>query len=125
MDSTTPIACGSIVIREAPEAGGSDWMVFYLPLGALGEIRPVGGYPFDGADHDGWRVPLDSWLADLGRAIWKSIPFDLGLIGFEASGELRAAQVLMSDVPETCHFGLLVPGAEGTLNYHPRTERDW
>lgn len=43
------IACGSCTVEEAD---GSDWLVFYLPMSALGRVYPVGGFPFDAADHE-------------------------------------------------------------------------
>jgi hypothetical protein len=56
------IVCGVVAVRFE---NGSDWLSFYLPLGALARTDPaIGGYPF-GNDADGaslsWRRPLDSW----------------------------------------------------------------
>jgi hypothetical protein len=112
------VACGSCTIEETE---GSDWLVFYFPMSALGHAYPVGGFPFDSRDHESWRVPLDDWLATLGRRIFQRVPFALGLVGFEVSGLLRAADLQTSGIPDKRYAGLLIPVA-GALAWHPRTE---
>jgi hypothetical protein len=77
------VACGSCTIQETD---GSDWLVFYFPMSALGNVYPVGGFPFDSGNHEGWRIPLDDWSANVGRRIYPTAPFALGLVGFETSG---------------------------------------
>ncbi len=113
------IACGTCCVREEER---SDWLVFYCPMGALSYAYPVGGFPFDGADHEPWRFQLDAWLADLGREIFNTAPFRLGLIGFETSGEVYAQDILKSGIPTQRWCGLLVPTA-GKLVWHPRSQR--
>jgi hypothetical protein len=77
--------------------GGPDWLDFYFPVGALTrEDRRVGGFPFGpdgGAGSLSWRRPLDEWLAQIGRLVYDSVNYRLALIGFEASGQLCAAQL--------------------------------
>lgn len=114
----TRVACGSCCVRDD---GGSDWVVFYLPMSALGHAFPVGGFPFDGGGHETWRGLLDTWLADLGRNLFQLVPYRLGLVGFETSGDLRAADVASSGIPKTRYVGLLVP-SNGTVEWHTRTE---
>ena len=62
---------------------GSDWLVFYFPMSALGNVYPVGGFPFDSAKHESWRIPLDNWLVDIARRIFPRAPFVLGLVGLK------------------------------------------
>jgi hypothetical protein len=71
----SPVACGTCCVRDD---SGSDWLVFYLPMSALGNALPVGGFPFDGGNHETWRRPLDTWLADLGRNLFGLVPYRLG-----------------------------------------------
>jgi hypothetical protein len=111
------VACGTCCVREDD---GSDWLVFYCPMGALGRIYPVGAFPFDEHDHDPWRRELEAWLVGLARQIFNAAPFRLGLIGFEASGELRADDLPKTGVPASRPWAVLVPGPSGLL-FHPRT----
>ena len=112
------VACGTCLV---PDDDGSDWLVFYLPMSALGTAFPVGGFPFDHADHAQWRAVIDAWLGDLGRNIFLHAPYRLGLVGFETSGDLRAADLARSGVPQTRYMGLLVPNGD-VVEWLPRTE---
>jgi len=114
----TRVACGSCCVRDDD---GSDWLVFYFPMSALGHAFPVGGFPFDDGSHEIWRHLLDSWLADLGRTLFRLAPYRLGLVGFETSGDLRAADVASSGVPQRRYMGVLAP-SNGALEWHRRTE---
>ncbi len=120
IDSTTMVACGSLVIREDPTDQGSDWLVFYLPLGALSRAFPEFG-ALDEQASEPRRAAIDSWLLALARDALGSVPFDLALIGFEASGEVRASQIAAQGVPAERIFGLILPSANGQLQYFPRT----
>lgn len=79
--------CGAVAIHEDDS---DDWLGFYLPLGALGELDPrVGGFPFGDAGGDvsrAWREPIDAWLSDVGSSVYKSVRYRHAVIGFEASG---------------------------------------
>jgi hypothetical protein len=122
LPSGEQVVCGLVVIREEGGSYKPDWVDFYIPLGAFGRIDSrVGGYPFgDFAESLQWRRPLDDWLADLGRHVYEEVPFRLGLVGVEVSGQMYADQ-LASGVPTTRANGLLVP--EGNqLRYYPATE---
>jgi hypothetical protein len=114
------VACGTFVFRED---GGPDWLVLYLPLGALGTVYPVGGYPFepDVANSRQWREALDPWLARIGSRVYDHVAFRLGLIGFEVSGELYADDLVTSGIPASHYPGLLWPTA-GAITYFPSTE---
>jgi hypothetical protein len=112
-------ACGTCLIREDD---GPDWLDFYLPLGALERVLPVGGYPFESGDHEyrQWQKQLDPWLADFGRRIFDAVPFRLGLIGFEVSGDTHRADLEAYGVPEQRNIGYLVP-QDGQLRFFPAT----
>ena len=110
------VACGTCCIREE---NGADWLVFYVPMGALGSVYPVRGFPFDEGDHGSWQRELDAWLTDLGHEVFGTAPFRIGLIGFETSGELGADDVLKAGVPAKRHCAVLIPNAS-TLVLHPR-----
>jgi len=112
------VACGTCLVRDG---GASDWLVLYFPMSALGTAFPVGGFPFDSEDHEAWRAIVDTWLRDLGRNLFQTAPFRLGLVGFETSGVLRAAEIANSGLPQSRHAGLLVPTGDA-VEWHPRTE---
>ena len=114
------VACGSCIIREDD---GSDWLDFYLPTGALGKAYDIGGYPFDAAGfaHRDWQVPVDEWLKDIGTHIFSVVPFNLGLIGFEVSGEFYAAEILEKGIPAERHIGYLWSESGRLKWYAPNT----
>ncbi len=110
------VACGTCVIREED---GSDWLDFYLPLGALSGAYDLGGYPFDDRRHDHWQRPVDAWLARLGYHVFAAIPFELGLIGMEVSGITSAAELAQAGIPDRREIGYLWRQRH-TLTYAPR-----
>ena len=110
------IVCGIVAIRFEE---GSDWLVFYVPLGALVETDSrIGGFPF-GDDYCGatfvWRRPIDCWLAEVGSRVYADVPFRLGLIGCEVAAEVDADDVA-GGAPECRDIGYLIPG-ESSLEY--------
>lgn len=114
------VVCGCVAVREED---GPDWLDFYLPLGALARLdQRIGGFPFDGrsgADSLVWRHGLDEWLAAVGTEVFREVPFRLGLIGFEISGETSAHQ-LNGRVPAERWEGFLMPADDGgSLRYEP------
>lgn len=111
------VACGTYVLRDME---GSDWLVFYLPIGSLGRVFPVGAFPFDREDHNGWQVPLETWLAHLGQKLFQFAPYKLGVVGFEISMNNSAAALALTGVPLERDEGLLVPNG-GRLAWFPRT----
>jgi hypothetical protein len=80
------VVCGSVIIRD--ELAQRDWLDFYIPLGALSRADArVGGFSGEsGIKTLAWRLPIDEWLAGMGRRIYRSAAFAYGLIGFEVSG---------------------------------------
>jgi len=113
------VACATCCVRECE---GSDWLIFYCPMGALAKIYPVGGFPFGKMNHDSWRVPMDAWLVDIGRRVFERTPFRLGLVGFEASsGDYYADEVSVSALPDKRYVGFLMP-TKTELVYYARTE---
>jgi hypothetical protein len=105
------IPCGTVAIREE---GGPDWLDFYIPLGALEQIyQEVCGFPFGDPDPGSraWREPLENWLAEVGRRVFSSVRFRLGLIGIEVSGTTYASQVADSGIPEVRRITYLWPSA--------------
>jgi hypothetical protein len=113
------VACGTCLIRED---NGPDWLMFYIPMGALGPAYDIGAYPFDDdvRDSRNWRRPVDNWLSALGFWVYDRVRFKLGLIGHEVSGDLYAQDVELNGVPEQRSAGLLWAGDTG-LRYYPST----
>lgn len=113
------VPCGTVVVREE---GGDDWLDFYVPLGALADAYPVGGYPFEErAASREWREPLQNWLASIGHSVFAQAPFRIGLTGFEVSGSERAEHLAVSGIPSDRWIGYLVPSA-GRLQWHPTNQ---
>ncbi len=109
------VLCGALAVREEE---GSDWLDFYLPLGALCRADSrVDAYPFAEDDHPSlpWRRPIDTWLAEAAAQIYRAVPYRLGLIGFEVSGQTHASE-LASDPPSPRGIGYLLPSG-GALRY--------
>ena len=117
------IVCGLLAIRGLVGASSvrRDWLCFYVPMGALGRrFSEVGAYPFADVEKSlTWRQPLDSHLAEIARRVYKLVPFSLGLIGIEVSGEVESED-LKQGIPEDRPFGYLVPNGEA-LRYYPAT----
>ena len=110
------VVCGAVAIRGA---GGTDWLDFYLPMEALSRAdQRVGAFPSvpDG-DQSAleWRRPIDTWLAEIATAIFRTDPFRLALIGHEVSGHTDAAS-LDGRVPDQRFIGYLLPHG-GQLQY--------
>jgi hypothetical protein len=107
------VVCGMIATRFDD---GDDWLSLYIPLGALGLTDDrVGPFPFGepgGPVSLAWRLPLDRWLADVATQVYPRSPFRLGLVGFDAAGELDAND-LATGVPDELYFGLVLPGRDG------------
>jgi len=110
------VACGT---HRVPEEGGPDWLGFYVPLGSLGTAYDVGGYPFEtGPASARWRRPLEDWFAGIGRVVSTQVAFQLGLVGFEVSGETSPQKLQVSGIPDPRGLGYLWP-ARGTLLWYP------
>ncbi len=118
LPNSRQVPCGTVVIRETD---GSDWLDFYLPMGGLGQAYDVGGYPFDveirSPDH--WQKPIDDFLAELGKVIFTTVPFALGLIGHEVSSLAYAHELARDGIPAKRDIGYLWP-VDGSLQYLER-----
>jgi hypothetical protein len=114
------VICGVAMVREDD---GSDWLDFYIPMGALGRADSrIGGYPFgdDGGPSSlAWRRPIDDWLADVAKRVYASVPFQLALIGCEASGKAHADEI-SNGASGPSYVGYLVP-VDGALRYQEAT----
>ena len=113
--------CHTSVIRdltlEVPDATSwPDWLSLSVPLGALARTDPrVGGYPFGSAPSLEWRDPIDRWLIELAIRIYERVPFRLGLVGCEVSGETTAAE--LTSIPDERSIAYLAPEGDDLLVY--------
>jgi hypothetical protein len=60
--------CGTFFSSVADDSGVSsrNFAGFYLPVGSLGKVYPLTGFPFSEPEvGSNWSVELDDWLADL------------------------------------------------------------
>ncbi|WAZ26144.1 hypothetical protein STRCI_007694 [Streptomyces cinnabarinus] len=108
------VVCGCVAIRGGDDS--SDWLDFYVPLGALDHA----GVAYGGDGPFFRSGVLDDWLADIGARAFEGAPFALGVIGFEVSGCAEAA-TLAGDLPSTRGIGYLVPRG-GLLRYGAANE---
>jgi hypothetical protein len=117
------VACGTFTVRE--EEDGSDWLVFYIPLGTLVDVYPIiGGYPFGSTDEEScksWQVSINDWLVELGKYIFKLVKFRLGIVGFEVSGETYAQDLSEKGIPEQRYEGYLLPAIDSLRWYPPNS----
>jgi hypothetical protein len=120
LPNKTQVACGTVAIRED---NGPDWLDFYLPMGALAQAYDVGGYPFDidNKSPESWQKPIDDYLAEIGKFVFSAVPFKLGLIGHEVSGNHYAEEIAEQGIPDERYIGYLWPSG-GKLNYFPRNK---
>jgi hypothetical protein len=116
------VACGSVAVRE--EESQIDWFDFYIPWGALETVYEIDYDAYQTGHFETWRQwaePLDAWFAEIGRTIYKEVPFALALIGEEASGMTYASEVAARGGPGEKDFPMLFPDDAGALNWYPRT----
>lgn len=111
------LACGSCVVREF---NGPDWLDFYFPMGAIGRLFSVGGFPFiDRNESVPWLPRVESWLAELGLWLATRIPIQMGLIGFECSGSTDLATLTQENgIPAERWNGYILP-TRGAFEYVP------
>jgi hypothetical protein len=111
------VACGTFIVCEEE---GPDWLGFYVPMGALSRTYDAGGYPFDveRRSHKKWQQELDSWLADLGVYVFQAVPYRLGLIGCEVSGNAYSVNIEKRGIPDDRYIGYLWPEGD-EVKYFP------
>jgi hypothetical protein len=95
------LGCMSYFIREEP---GSDWLDLSIPTGMFELAFPV-SYPLD-TQTNPWLAKVERVLATIGARIFEATPFELGLLGEEASGASSASEL---SAVECERGGLLVP----------------
>ena len=117
-------ACGTFIVRED---NGSDWLGFYLPMGALETVYDVGAFPFyDDESVFAWREPLDAWLVQIAEIIFSVTPFPLALLGHEVSGASSTGEIQSQGIPEDRWIGYLWQENEHLVWYPPsRYEADY
>jgi hypothetical protein len=107
-DRNMRLACGSFVVRETD---GPDWLDFYFPMGALGRLFPVSGFPFiDPNTPVPWLPRVENWLAELGLWLSARIEMRMGLIGFQCSGSTDLRTLTQSGgIPDERWIGYVLP----------------
>lgn len=110
--------CLSFVVREDD---GPDWLTLAVPMGSLSEVVFTGAYPFEDGTDLSWRLLMYDWLRQVAAAVFEAVPFQLGLIEHEASGEFHAEDLRRNGIPDERWVGYLWPGNKG-LEWYPPTE---
>lgn len=88
------IGCISNIVREE---SGSDWLDFSLPTGMLERIFEL-QYPLS-TEANPWMPRVNEFLASVGKAVFRQVPFELAVIGEETSGIVSASTV----TPNECY----------------------
>ena len=110
--------CLSIVFRESD---GSDWLTLGVPMGSLAHVAPTGAYPFEDDTDLSWRSAMYAWLRQIAETVSVHVPFQLGLIEHEVSGDTCADDVRREGIPSKRWFGYLWP-ENGQLEWFGPTE---
>jgi hypothetical protein len=110
------LACGSFTVRED---NGTDWIGFYLPMGALASVYDVGAYPFGDETSRTWREPLDDWLTQIAGVVFAAVPFSLALVGHEVSGMAYAEEIRNTGMLAERWVGYLWREGERLVWYPP------
>ena len=114
------VACGTLFVREDD---GTDWLVIYMPMGALAQTYKEARRPLS----DSFLMlqvakrELDDWFASLGVYVFREVPFRLGLIGHEVSGWTLAKLVEEAGIPEMRYMSYLWP-QQGRVEYFRATQ---
>lgn len=99
----------------------SCWFCLYLPLGALGDAYPVGGYPFVDEQEESpetWMKEVNSWLKGIAETVYQRVKFRIGVIGFEVN-YFDLEKQLEKGVPDERWDGILIPNGKQLLWYPP------
>ncbi|HEX7590542.1 MAG TPA: hypothetical protein VF375_01185 [Candidatus Limnocylindrales bacterium] len=72
-------------------------------------------YAWNGPATLSWRRPIDSWLAEIGFRVFADVPYRLGLIGHEVSGD-EYAEELADAAARRRDIGYLIP-SNGSVTY--------
>lgn len=110
---TAPIACGTYVVRF----DDFDCLGFFLPMGSLQRVFPVGAYPFEDGDDLSWRMTVDDWLCRMAEHVFGFAPFRYALVAHEPSFD-HCVDPTVSAVPVERWEGYLVP-ENGSLQWYP------
>jgi hypothetical protein len=100
------LACGTYVVQEDCEPGGSDWVLLYVPVQEA-EWK-LGG---NGIGDDFSRpalAPLADYYATVADMAYREYPFAMALAGWEVSGS-TSAESIGADLIETRHMGIGLP----------------
>lgn len=114
--------CGSYLNRYRYDDEESDWLEFFLPVGALEKTYPTAGYPFgdiDAREESGWLAELHSWLAGIAGRVFQEVRFPLGFTGWEVAYLELAADPEALLNGERADGILLAVGEK--LHWHPPT----
>jgi hypothetical protein len=93
----------------------------------LGNVFPVGGFPFAGKNvlnPRTWIGSLNEWLKSIAETVCFLINFRLAIIGYDLDLIRIREQVLADQIPDERWDGILVPAGE-KLRWYPPTIVDF
>ena len=99
------LVCGTYVVKENCEPGGSDWVLLYAPAQEV-QWKLGGSGDWDIVQPE--LFPLVNYFVRVADVAYEKRPFQMALIGFEASGETYAETITAKEVG-TPWMGVLLP----------------
>jgi hypothetical protein len=90
----TTLGCTSVVVREDK---GSDWLDLCIPTGMLELEFPNIYTILRDNNHKLWLKDIDDVFIRVADEVYRHVPFDLALIGEEASGFGGKAELVSND----------------------------
>jgi hypothetical protein len=106
------LACGTYVVKENYEVGGSDWVLLYVPaqevewkLGGSGSSEDIALPELS---------PFVSYCVRIADTAYERMTFLMALIGFEVSGEIYAEKITVKEV-RMPWIGVILPNGHSVV----------
>jgi hypothetical protein len=93
------------------------WIYAGVPLGSLGRIFPVRGFPFGSSVVEPWEETVHDWLFDLALHIHGHVPFDRAVIGWLTAMEVE--ELATRRLPTVRYHSYLVASQSGLVRHAP------
>jgi hypothetical protein len=100
------------------------WIYLNLPLSSLGNVYPVGAYPFleNGVSPEIWLKEINGWLESIARSFYNKQKFKVAFIGWEKD-DFKIKESIQNGIPGERWDGILLP-VENKLIWYPPTIYD-
>jgi hypothetical protein len=96
LNNSSALCCGSYVVQEDVEPGGSDWILFYVPAQSAHQV--LGGSIEEMDIFSEELIPLVKQYCKMAGAIFQRAAYRMALVGFEVSGEAYADTITSKEL---------------------------